>query len=114
MVHRWNGVLYKQYVVLKMLLKEITVPEHKDTASYMMKNIMFLMCKTHPHNEFTFESLINWVQKAPQMLRNSVKVNFLPYNIITSRHPLKSLTVSGKNALPNRLSDMIANPLLVF
>lgn len=114
LVHKWNGVLYQLYVALKMLLKEIRVPESKDTASYMMKNIMFLMCKMHPHNEFTSESLIYWVQKALQMLRNSVNVNFLLYYIITSRHPLKSLTVSGKTVLLDRLSDMIANPLLVF
>lgn len=114
LVQSWNEPQTKLYVVLKMLLKEHLEPENKEITSYTVKNIVFWLCEMYPQSRFTPDSLLHWLRKALQMLRQSIHLNVLPYYMIPSRNLLKGLNADTKQRLTTRISRILQDPLFVF
>lgn len=114
LVKSWNESQTKLYVILKMLLKEHLKPENTEITSYTVKNIVFWLCEMYPQSRFTPDSLLQWLRKALQMLRQSIHLNMLPYYMIPSRNLLKGLDADTKKRLTTRISKILQDPLFVF
>lgn len=114
LVHSWNDVQKKLYILLKMLLKEKIKPEDKELSSYVIKNIVFWLSEMYPQEAFTSNSLMQLVRKALKMLKQSIEMNLLPYYMIPKRNLLKNLKQERKQTLISRISSILADPFIVF
>lgn len=81
-----NNVQTKLYVLLKIIVSDIIRPDPHQLTSFMIKNIVFWLAELYPQDLFTDESLVTWLFGALRMLKQSLKMNMLPYFMITDRN----------------------------
>lgn len=72
-----------------MLLKEYLKPENKEVTSFIMKNIVFCVCESHPESRFVPDLLLYWVRRCLKILERSLELGFIPYYMIPARNLLQ-------------------------
>ena len=103
-----SQVQYKMYILLKMINKEILKPICNELSSYIMKNIVFWMVESNPHEIFTEDSLLHNTISCLKMLQEAIQKTHLSYFMIRSRNLLLNrLTPNHRHQLYDKLQELV-------
>lgn len=71
-VRNLNETLIQVFVLLKMIVKEILIPQNKEITSYVVKNLVMWIAEESPTKMFTPEMLLYWLRVALNKLRTAI------------------------------------------
>ncbi|XP_052280073.1 uncharacterized protein LOC127877838 isoform X2 [Dreissena polymorpha] len=86
LVSNLNDTQIKMYVLLKMIVKSVIKPLHKEITSYTLKNIVFWVAETNPQVLFDETSLLFWLHEGLGKLRTAITKKNLEYYMIPERN----------------------------
>ncbi|KAH3850264.1 hypothetical protein DPMN_092672 [Dreissena polymorpha] len=90
LVHNLNGTQAKEYVILKMIVKEVLKPNNKEITSFVLKNIIFWQAESNSPSMFQERNLIRWLHDALKTLRTVLSSKQLPYYMIPERNLMEA------------------------
>ncbi|KAH3823872.1 hypothetical protein DPMN_125696 [Dreissena polymorpha] len=93
----------KIYVMLKMIVKDVLRPQHKEVTSYTLKNIILWQAESYPQTLFSERNFFYWLREGLGKLKIAIATKHMKYYMIPERNLME-----GCRLRPNQQSKWIS------
>ncbi|KAH3816124.1 hypothetical protein DPMN_117633 [Dreissena polymorpha] len=109
LVNNLNDTQVKLYVLLKMVIKDVLKPCHKEVTSYTVKNIVFWIAERNPNIWFNERRLFYWLYEGLGALKVALATKELAYYMIPERNLMAAcgLEYEQQSSWISTITDMI-------
>ncbi|KAH3823788.1 hypothetical protein DPMN_125610 [Dreissena polymorpha] len=86
MMNSLSDTQLKIYVMLKMIVKDVLRPQHKEVTSYTLKNIILWQAESYPQSLFSERNFFYWLREGLGTLKIAIATKYLKYYMIPERN----------------------------